>query len=75
MENIVYRKSKFFIIDKSKLKPHAQKNDVIVALYAAIYSEFSGASNNPDYMHLNPLQRLTKVNEFANNWLNSRGLL
>lgn len=75
MEKIIYRQNKMFCIDKSKLKPQGQKNDVLIALYAAIYSEFSGANNNPDYANLNALQRLDKVNEFANNWLLKRGLL
>ena len=75
MEQVIYRRNKMFCIDKSKLKPEGQKNDILLALYAAIYSEFSGASSNPDYMHLNALERLEKVNLFANNWLIKRGLL
>lgn len=64
-----------FVIDKSKLKPKAQKDDIMTALYAAIYTEFSGAVYNEDYMNLGVSDRLSKVNEFAYKWLNERGLL
>lgn len=75
MEKIVYRKNKMFCIDKSKLKPEAQKNDIITALYAAIYTEFLGANYNADYKDLSSLERFEKLNEFAFNWLSTRGLL
>jgi hypothetical protein len=75
MENIVYRKNKMFCIDKGKLKPEAQKNDIIVALYAAIYTEFSGAIYKDEYKDLTSLERFNKLNEFANKWLSERGLL
>ena len=75
MENVVYRKNKMFCIDKSKLKPEARKNDIIVALYAAIYTEFSGAMNKAEYKDLTSLDRFSKLNEFANKWLSERGLL
>lgn len=64
-----------FVIDKSKLKPKALKDDVMIALYAAIYIEFAGAVYNDDYMNLGIVDRLAKVNEFANKWLDERGLL
>lgn len=75
MEKIIYRKNKMFCIDKSKLKPEAQKNDVTTALYAAIYTEFSGANYNKDYENLSSLEKFEKVNDFAVDWLNKRGLL
>lgn len=74
MEQLIYRKNKMFIIDKSKLKPQARKDDVCTALYAAIYEEFSGASYNQDYMSLDYISRLNKLNEFAWKWLEQRGL-
>lgn len=74
MNNIIYRKNKMFIIDKSKLKPKAQKEDVYQALYAAIYQEFSGASYNQDYLNLTPLEKMNKLNDFAWKWLEQRGL-
>ena len=74
MEKIIYRKNKMFCVDKAKLKPKAQKEDVILALYAAVYEEFSGAVYNKDYADLNPMEKLEKVNEFANAWLSQRGL-
>jgi hypothetical protein len=73
--NIIYRKNKLFCIDKSKLKPQAQKDDVCLALYAAIYKEFSGAIYNKDYMYLTPIEKMNKINEYAYKWLDERGLL
>lgn len=75
MEKIIYRKNKLFCIDKEKLKPEARKTDICNALYGAIYIEFAGANYNQDYSKLNVFQKLDKVNEFANNWLDERGLL
>lgn len=74
MENVIYRKNKMFCIDTDKLTSKANKSDIILALYSAIYTEFSGASNKPEYKDLTSLQKLAKVNEFANQWLNERGL-
>lgn len=75
MEKIIVRRNKMFCIDKSKLKPKALKEDVMIALYAAIFTEFAGAVYNKDYSDLSVLDRLSKVNEFANKWLDERGLL
>ena len=75
MTNIIYRKNKMFCIDESKLALRARKTDIITGLYAAIYTEFSGAVNNPDYSNLDNLQKLEKVNQFVNTWLEKRGLL
>jgi hypothetical protein len=75
MENIVYRKNKMFCIDKAKLSQKARKDEIINALYAAIYTEFAGANYNDDYKNLNSLERLTKINEYANKWLSERGLV
>lgn len=74
MENIIYRQNKMFCIDKTKLSERARSNDIINALYAAIYAEFSGASKNDEYKNLTPLEKLNKVNEYANKWLRQRGL-
>ena len=74
MDNLIYRKNKMFIIDKSLLKPKAQREDVYTALYAAIYTEFSGATYNDDYANLTPLEKMRKLNEFAWKWLEQRGL-
>lgn len=63
-----------FIIDKKQLKPAAQKDDVCLALYAAIYKEFSGAVYSDDYSHLTSLEKMNKINEFAWKWLEQRGL-
>lgn len=74
MENIIFRQNKMFCIDKDKLSSKAKNTETINALYAAIYTEFSGASKNEQYKNLTPLERLQKVNEFANKWLSQRGL-
>ena len=75
MDRIVYRKNKLFCINKSLLKPEARKDDVCIALYAAIYTEFSGAVYNTDYKDITPIERLDAINAFAENWLDERGLL
>ena len=74
METIIIRKNKLFCIDKSKLSQKACKEDILNALYAAIYNEFSGANYNDDYKNLTALEKLNKVNEFAHKWLSDRGL-
>jgi hypothetical protein len=74
METIIYRKNKLFCIDKDKLSQKARKEDIINALYADIYMEFSGANYNDDYKNLTALEKLNKVNEYANKWLSQRGL-
>lgn len=74
MSNIIIRRNNLFVIDKTKLKPKARKDDVCNALYAAIYTEFAGASYNEDYKDLSYIERLNKVNEFALNWLIKKGL-
>ena len=75
MEKLIFRKNKVFCIDTTKLKPKANKTDIITALYAAIYTEFSGAVYNSDYSSLTNLEKFEKVNQFANKWLSDRGLL
>ena len=75
MEKFIFRKNRMFCIDTTKLKPKANKTDIITALYAAIYTEFSGAIYNSDYSSLTNLEKFEKVNQFANKWLSDRGLL
>jgi hypothetical protein len=75
MKQIVYRQNKLFCIDKDNLSKKALKDDIINALYGAIYTEFSGAVYNDDYKNLTSLEKLNKLNEFANKWLSDRGLL
>lgn len=75
MEKVIYRKNKLFVLDKSKLKPQGKREEVYNGLYAAIYSEFQGASVNDIYKDLTSLDRLEQVNEFAYNWLKQRGFI
>ncbi len=74
MKQYIYRQNSQFKLDKEQLKPAARKDDICNALYAAIYTEFSGASKNRVYSHLNNAEKLNKVNEFCENWLKQRGL-
>lgn len=73
--NIFYRQNRLFKIDTSQLSGDALKPENINALYAAVYAEFVGAVNNPKYKNLTPLQKMTKLNQFAQNWLVNKGLL
>lgn len=73
--NVIYRRNKLFCIDKTQLPDSSKKEAIYNALYAAVYSEFMGANENKDYKDLNSTQKLVKVNEFAFNWLNERGLI
>lgn len=73
MKQVIYRKNKMFVIDQDELKPSARRPDVLNALYAEIYTEFNGASYNPLYEKLTNLEKFNKLNEFAYNWLKSRG--
>lgn len=75
MKQVIYRQNKMFIIDREQLKPKARSDEICNALYAAIYTEFLGASENPVYKELNNLERFTKINVFANEWLQKRGLI
>ena len=75
MVQVILRKNKLFTIDEEVLKPSARKPDILNALYAAVYTEFSGANYNPNYEKLTNLERFNKLNEFANTWLKARGYL
>jgi hypothetical protein len=72
--SIFYRQSNQFKIDDSKLSSKARNTQIKNALYAAVYQEFFGASENPNYKDLTLVQRMNKLNEFAENWLLKRGL-
>ena len=74
MANVIIRKNRMFVIDKSQLKTKAKKDEVCTALYAAIYTEFVGASKNPAYRGKDHKAMLDEVNRFAFNWLKERGL-
>lgn len=74
VETYVYRKNHKFHIDKTKLKPAAQSDEICNAMYAAIYLEFRGADKNINYRHLNYIQRFEKLNEFVEKWLKDRKL-
>lgn len=73
--NYVKRVGKRFVIDQSQLSVKANKTDTINALYAAIYTEFIGASEKPKYKNLSPIEKLDELNLFTHEWLKERGLL
>ena len=75
MLNLFYKDGRFFKIDSTVLKTEANRTDIINSLYLAVYEEFKGASDNKRYSNLNPVKKLEKVNAFASEWLNKRGLL
>ena len=63
-----------FVVDKSQLKT-TKVEETCNALYAAIYTEFMGAVENPTYKDKNNSEKLELINNYANNWLKSRGLI
>lgn len=74
MRQLVKYKNNRFVIIRNNLNEQENKTDIINLLYLAMYKEFFGASENPKYKNLNVLDRLVKINEFANNWLDKKGL-
>jgi hypothetical protein len=75
MNTIIYRKNKLFIIDKTQLKSNIKVEETCNALYAAMYEEFKGATDNSNYSNMTNLEKMSEINLFAYNWLKIRGLL
>lgn len=73
--NILFKRNGLFTIDETKLAPSGRNNEIKAALYGAVYEEFLGASQNPKYKDLSPLDRFNRLNDFATTWLQDRGLL
>jgi hypothetical protein len=74
MKSLVYRQNNMFVIDKSQIKA-SNKENICNALYAAIYAEFIGASENPNYKKQTNKEKMQSLNTFAQSWLKSRGYL
>lgn len=74
MKTYFFRRTNQFVLDTTQLSSDAQRTDNMNALYVAVYDEFFGASENPKYSKLTPLQRIQKLNEFAGKWLREKGL-
>jgi hypothetical protein len=70
---IFYRYNSEFRIKDSELPNSAKNTAVKNALYAAVYDEFVGASENNKYKNLTTLERINKLNEFAQKWLDDKG--
>lgn len=76
MKTVIYRQNKMFVIDKDLIVcPPGKKDGICNALYAAIYTEFQGASENPNYRDQTNFDRVKSLNKFAYDWLKSRGLI
>lgn len=73
--SIISRKNHLFVIDSTKLNSKGKRIQNKNALYAAIYDEFFGASENKKYKNLTNLDRFNKLNEFATDWLKEMGFL
>ena len=70
---IFFRYNGEFRIKDSELPLKARSSQIQNGLYAAVYEEFLGASENPKYSKLTTLERINKLNEFANNWIIQQG--
>ena len=75
MKQVIFRQNKMFVIDREQLKPKARTDEICNALYAAIYTEFAGAAENPIYKDLTNLEKFARINAYANDWLQKRGLI
>jgi len=74
MKKYFYRQTNQFVLDKTQLTSNAQRTENMNALYAAVYDEFFGASENPKYKNLTPLQKFERLNLYAEKWLKEKGL-
>lgn len=74
-DKTVYRRNNRFIINTDKVKDLEGKDKVLLTLYATIYSEFFGAQYSKKYKNFNSIQKLEKINTFAEEWLEERGFL
>lgn len=73
MRTLIYRQDRMFKIDEAQLPVKARNVAVMNGLYADIYSEFLDANTSPKYASMSLLQRMDAVNDFALNWLTTRG--
>lgn len=74
-DRLIYRQNLKFYINESMLKPQFRRVEVINGLYAAIYDEFKGAIHNEKYSNLTPIEKIQRVNQFAEDWLKTRGFM
>ena len=72
---IINRKNNLFVVDKSLLNNIGKRSENINALYAVIYDEFFGASENKKYSSLTNSQRIQALNDFATDWLRKNNML
>ena len=73
MRTLIYRQDRMFKIDKAQLPVKAQTTVMMNALYADIYTEFLDAQYNPKYSTMSLVDRMQAVNDYAANWLVSKG--
>lgn len=70
---LVFRQGRMFKINELELPVKARNTEVKNSLYVAIFKEFQGASVSDKYKNFNAQQRMQLLNEFAVNWLTSKG--
>lgn len=70
----VFKRGARIVLNKEALSEEAQTTEIMNALYAAIYIEFSGATKSPKYSEMTLKDKISAVNDFAFNWLKERGL-
>lgn len=70
---LVYRQNNMFKLDEAQLSTKAKSVAVKNALYADIYTEFLDAQYNSKYSSMDLIQRMQAVNDFAHNWLQTKG--
>jgi hypothetical protein len=64
-----------FKLDDAQLPTKAKSVAVKNALYADIYTEFLDAQYNSKYSSMDLIQRMQAVNDFAHNWLQTKGFV
>lgn len=71
--DLIYREGRLFKINDNLLPVSARKLEVKQKLFIALFREFRGAVDNDKYKDLSIQERIAKLNEFAKEWLNSKG--
>ena len=73
IKSLIYRQNKLFKINIELLPIEARKTKIINSLYAALYFEFRGASENDKYNKMLYTERMEALNNFARKWFTKRG--
>lgn len=73
VNELIYRQGRLFRINDNLLPECARKMDVKNKLYIALFREFQGASISEKYKSLSIQDRISKLNDFAKEWLKLQG--